>query len=527
MENSAHKPGESGEKLEPPARLGMLRIQTEGLSQPVTSVTDAVEKGWLFRDEGGAERAAKPKFPKNPREKIRNVYFDGFDRKEVVIVNEVQAEQNRRMNGRLAGLEASYELPGLSVAEQQSLRKLTDKVVDAAVLLRYVQEGGEVPEASIDRGSLRGFEIDRPNGPTGIEDELTAVVDSELTISRDEADRLAKKGKDLMLLTRDRYIIVSDMIPVDMLRVKGAVNMDNLADLSADLVHRYGELTSNGRDSEAKGVGKLLDLIQGSRAFFDKVYGADISGKQPYDTANNLVELNAFQVMTSRLVEESLRATSANEGEVYRPENERLGETLEMPTVGDDTQVLFETAEMPPIDGATSGDTAKMSTADYEDLMGSLDVEDEPDRGGSLRAFSVLLGGAARVAGGYIGDVMKAAQDTRERQRRVEREKQINDLMAQIEQLESTMDGLLLGVNGNRSELRGLNLELMKESEVDLANIVNDLVKIFDPSDETKKPIKRARLEELQARRRQREQRGLPTADIDHVLDHSYILQAA
>lgn len=518
MENSAHKPGESGENLEPPARLGMLRIQTEGLSQPVTSVTDAVEKGWLFRDEGGTERAARPKFP-NPREKIRNVYFDGSDRKEVVIVNEVQAEQNRRMNGRLAGLEASYELPGLSVAEEQSLRKLTDKVVDAAVLLRYVQEGGEVPEASIDRGSLRGFEIDRPNGLTGIEDELTAVVDSELTISRDKADRLVKEGKKLMPLTRDRYIIVSDMIPVDMLRVKGAVNMDNLADLSAVLVHRYGELTSNGRDSEAKGVGKLLDLIQGSRAFFDKVYGADISGKQPYDTANNLVELNAFQVMTSRLVEESLRATSANEGEVYRPG--RLGETLEMPTVGDDTQ------EMPLIDRATSGDTARMSPADYENLMGSLGVEDEPDRKGSLRAFSVLLGGAARVAGGYIGDVMKAAQDTRERQRRVERKRQIDDLMTQIEQLESTMDGLLLGVNGNRSELRGLKLELMEESEVYLADIVNDLANKFDPSDETKKPIKRARLKELEARRLRREQRRLPTADIDHVLKHSYILQAA
>jgi hypothetical protein len=110
----------------------------------------------------------------------------------------------------------------------------------------------------------------------------------------------------------------------------------------------------------------------------------------------------------------------------------------------------------------------------------------------------------------------------------MEREEKIRQLTTQIEQLEGIIDTLSLGTDGNSGGLTGLDREMMmEESREELVDLIDSVVGMVGPDVGTKRPISKSSMDNLLARRRDRENRGLPTTDIDAMLNRSYVLRVA
>lgn len=398
----------------------------------------------------------------------------------------------------------------------------------------------------------------------------------------DEASALSKRllseqGKkqdmnntDVMIFGSDRTIVRSELAPESELRIEGTISVQKLDGMQEALQSRYDELMSMGDTRQADAVQRLMQRSSDGRAYFSELYGPN-SRKYSVDP----VTMNALQALLDQTILDTEHVISGGYLESEYTEEEwaemhaptenfsarqdgKPGSGIEVDDFIDeqpvwspikgakndkDIKVSEEEAAVAPPRATTGGptfqptpfmdaselldDSGATLDAGNEALTGQLGAEDDPDEDGGGR-FLRDLGGAARVAGGRIGDAFREAQATRERQRQMEREEKIRQLTTQIEQLEGIIDTLSLGTDGNSGGLTGLDREMMmEESREELVDLIDSVVGMVKLDVGTKRPISKSSMDNLLARRRDRENRGLPTTDIDAMLNRSYVLRVA
>ncbi len=287
--------------------LGALAKRMGSFGNPESSrFSTTVSKGPIFRDEGDEENITI-----NP---VVNPIEAG-------VSSEYQAKMGGRMNSRLSGILRSYNTPDIKKAEKNALDWLARRVTDAATDLDFVMTGGAIPEDSSAKENEKGFVDSASVEPLGIEEDIRRLSNVFMH-NHLEATELHKKNENPIMLNSDKFLVESELDPVDRLRIRGAVAAVRVPSLVSDL---------NQGSHTDQAIG-LIDRLDKCQRYFDRHYGADIST----DTAIDLVELNAFQKLFDSVVSEAESLVVENMGYEVTPAKfvEQVIEDLEIDLSG-------------------------------------------------------------------------------------------------------------------------------------------------------------------------------------------------